>query len=241
MTVSPSTGAAKHLLFKNRRPKDFHLLAQDLAAQVSFPVHTYTPQDVARFQCRYDWSRFQLPGTFNRQNLLVADTLVGQFLRRPAATQKLIDTFQGAEHRLQYLGRWNNLHVYNDAKSTNWHSTLGALSSVAAMAANSPEGPRAITLIVGGKLRGQDDSCQPHRRELLERCQQVLVFGESGPLLATELGSKALLFGHLCEIKDYLERQPTSGMLLFSPGFPSFDQFADYRERGRWFKQLFTL
>ena len=64
--------------------------------------------------------------------------------------------------------------------------------------------------------------------------------GESGKQLKSQLGEHSLFLKDLENIKDYLQKQDISGTLLFSPAFPSYDQFADYRQRGERFKELFS-
>ena len=73
---------AKYNLLQNRWPRDFHLLPQELAEDISFPVTTYTAAEVADFKRQYDWGQFQLYGSFNQENLYVAHTLVARFLGR---------------------------------------------------------------------------------------------------------------------------------------------------------------
>ena len=250
---------AKYNLLQNHRDKDFHLLPRELTADKVFPVSslpvtTYLPSEVEDFERCYNWNQFKLQGAFNRKNLFVAYRLVKQFLQNKKLppqiihklTQKLIETFQAPPHRLRSLGIWQNLHIYNDAKSTNWQATLRAIDSF----------PNSIPiyLILGGKLRREqteqiridDSSCQiRHQRELLKikkRCKKILLIGESSKQLNNEFGEHSLLLHDLENVKSYLrQNNGLSGVLLFSPGFPSFDQFANYQERGERFKKLFSI
>ena len=92
--------------------------------------------------------------------------------------------FKGCPHRLEWVGNWRKLRIYNDAKSTNWQSTLQALRSF-------PD-TETIYLILGGKLRGGNDHCWPYRQELLTRCAKIFLIGESGKQLHVELEAQSL-------------------------------------------------
>ena len=222
---------AKYNIFKNRRPRDFNLLPEKLLESPSSSMTTYTESDVENFRRRYNWDKFFLQGSFNKENLYVAHTLVAHFLGKEGETQKLIETFKGPLHRLESLGNWCHLQIYNDAKSTNWQSTLEALRSFSDSA--------TIYLILGGKLRGKNDECRPYLQELLFRCKKIFLIGESGPPLHEELGEKSIFLDNLENIKSYLQQRDLSGVLLLSPGFPSFDQFENYKKRGRDLKNYF--
>ena len=172
----------KYNLFQNRHPEDFNLLSEKLLESPSSVITTYSASDIEGFQRQYNWDKFSLKGEFNRENLYVAHTLVTRFLGEEGQTQKLIEIFKAPLHRLQFLGNWCHLKIYNDAKSTNWQSTLEALRSFS--------DSETIYLILGGKLRGKNDESRPYLQELLFRCKKIFLVGESGPSLHEELGEK---------------------------------------------------
>ncbi|MCY4644838.1 MAG: UDP-N-acetylmuramoyl-L-alanine--D-glutamate ligase [Bacteriovoracales bacterium] len=239
---------AKYNLFQNRRDEDFHLIPEKLKLEDDppFPVRAYTPKEVEDFKACYDWTRFQLQGPFNQENLFTAHTLAEAFLKNssPKAsshlktkTQDLIDTFSPPPHRLEPLGRWRGLNLYNDSKSTNGLSTLKALESF------SDSGP--IYLIFGGQMRRKYQHYGPHLQKLhlqklKSKCKKIFLIGESAGLLHSKLGGVSLLLDTLENVKEYLEKNDLSGTLLFSPGLPSFDRYADYKERGNHFKEIFS-
>ena len=236
---------------KNYHKGGLYLLPQELAAYTTLPITSYSAEEVADFEQDYYWGAFQLQGDFNRSNLFVAHQLVKQFLLDRGRdigplgdwTQQLIETFAPPPHRLEYLGRWRNLHLYNDAKSTNGDATWRAVASLADTHADTGTDTLPLYLILGGKLREREEDLgdYPYRREFLQKCAQIFLIGESGQWLREQFGKVALELHNLENVKNYLQQRDHQGVLLFSPGHPSFDQFANYQERGERFKKLFLL
>ena len=170
----PSTAGPNSTCSKTLAKEDFRLLPAALTGG------GYGEGEVKEFVARYNWEKFKLPGHFNRENLFVAHHLARAFLSPIApSTQELIETFTGPPHRMEYLGRWRNLCVYNDAKSTNEESTRRALDCF------DPEEP--IYLIWGGQgnrgipseFCGEVPGSFCHRRE---RWESGRTKSRTGPL-----------------------------------------------------------
>ena len=72
----------------------------------------------------------------------------------------------------------------------------------------------------------------------------VICLGASGTRIARQLGaaSPEYKLGHCASLAEAValarEWTPDRGVVLLSPGAPSFDQFRDYADRGRAFTQL---
>ena len=141
--------------------------------------------------------------------------------------------FCGVEHRVESLGNMGELLVFNDAKSTNWQATMTALMAVREL-------DLPITLIIGGQLRGQNDLPGADQLRLIkEHTFECLSIGEGSKLLNTHDD----YFKEVSTVEgafEYIRKNERKGIILFSPGFPSFDQFKNYEERGRKFKELFS-
>ncbi len=175
-----------------------------------------------------------LPGRHNALNAcaaLAALDLLGFDAR--AATAALAH-FRALPHRLQRLGERDGLHWINDSIATTPQATLAALDSLA---------DRAVTVIVGGHERGLDWSA------FVERCrtappQAVICQGANGPRIAAALdaagiGARSERVADLAAaVAAARTLTPQGGVVLLSPGAPSFDQFRDYAERGRAFAAL---
>jgi UDP-N-acetylmuramoyl-L-alanine---L-glutamate ligase len=150
-----------------------------------------------------------------------------------AAAPSLVG-FRPLPHRLQPLGERDGLQWINDSISTTPQATLAALDSLAG---------REVTVIVGGHDRGLDWS--PFVRAVAERkTLRIITQGANGPRIAAALrASKSdLPLGDVDRFADAVEMAhtitPPNGVVLLSPGAPSFDQFHDYAERGKRFAEL---
>lgn len=183
-------------------------------------------------EARYDLAKLKVPGEHNLSNLWVAFEMVKALgLDNKEVNQKFINEFSGVKHRLQVLGRSEQRLILNDAKSTNWDATLTALATAV------PE-VRPLVLILGGKTRGHNDAISPFWPRMKNTIDHLLLIGESRHALykeVQELGTGNVsieTFATIGEAVDFYFLQIQKGTLLFSPAFPSFDQYKNYEERG---------
>ena len=99
-----------------------------------------------------------------------------------------------------------------------------------------------IHLIIGGKKRGHGDSILPHLDFLKSKVAHFYLIGEMGSEIEGEIKGKVsyqkldTLAGTLKFLRANFGEE--KGVLLFSPGFPSFDQFQNYAQRGETFVKL---
>jgi len=135
-------------------------------------------------------------------------------------------------HRLEYVLQYNGLHVYNDAKSTNTLATTTAIKAF-----NESKDP--LYLILGGKLRKEAAKVLPDLIAFKGRIARIFTIGDVTKRLASELGADF----HVTEAQDLktvfkiVKGEGLKGNLVFSPAFPSFDQFKNYVDRGDKFKE----
>ena len=189
----------------------------------------------------FDFSQVKIVGLHNRMNIWFAWKLFSSYIERyerenlskaKKIFKEVVYEFKGVEHRVEATGQWDGHLLYNDAKSTNWKATLTALTAVEEL--NLP-----IYLIMGGQLRGQNDLPSDEQLEQIKNsAAHILTIGESGELLSKNFP----LFQYvkdLAGVKEKMLELKEKGVLLFSPGFPSFDQFNNYAHRGRCFKEVF--
>jgi UDP-N-acetylmuramoylalanine--D-glutamate ligase len=120
--------------------------------------------------------------------------------------------------------------VFNDSKSSNWHATVAAM--------NCFEQERMI-LILGGQKRANQKVVE--LKDLKNRqLEKILCIGESGLDLSLELATiaPAVYINTIDQIPLHIPNE-FRGVVLFSPAYPSFDQFKNYVDRGQQFKKLF--
>lgn len=175
-----------------------------------------------------------LPGEHNALNLCAALTALDAAGADARAALAHVRTFRPLPHRLQRLGEAGGVTFVNDSISTTPQATIEALRSL--------DG-RAVTVLVGGFDRGLD------WREFARYVQAhpphaVIALGANGARIAALLDDdgaplrieRCATLGEAVAIAR--AATPAGGVVLLSPGAPSFDQFRDYADRGRAFAQL---
>ncbi|MGI6363625.1 MAG: UDP-N-acetylmuramoyl-L-alanine--D-glutamate ligase [Bacillota bacterium] len=172
-----------------------------------------------------------LPGEHNLQNALAA-IAAAKALRLPAEEiRQGLRGFAGVEHRLEYVGEVRGIKFYNDSKATNPESTSTALHSFAGK----------VLLLAGGYDKGAEFV------ELvplfLEKVKHLFTFGDTGEKIRREA-----IAGGFMEVSPTLDladafNQAVSiaspgDIVLLSPACASWDQYANFEERGKHFKAL---
>ncbi|HXN28030.1 MAG TPA: UDP-N-acetylmuramoyl-L-alanine--D-glutamate ligase [Candidatus Acidoferrales bacterium] len=175
--------------------------------------------------------RDQIPlrGEHNVENVLAACAAAYLAGATPAAIANGVKSFSGVEHRLEFAGEFAGVQFYNDSKATNVDAAVKAIAAF----------PGPLVVILGGKDKGSPYT--PLRDWLHDRARLALLIGEAAPKIALDLEG-------VVEIRQAgtLERalqlafaaaQPGDTVLL-APACSSFDQFQNYEQRGRAFKEL---
>ena len=179
-------------------------------------------------------SSLKIPGKHNLQNLLLVVAAAREIGVDPQLIAMSINSFKSIPHRLEYLGKIDNLSFYNDSKATNFDSSITGLRSI----------PGPIILLAGGMQKEGD--YLPWIKQIKLSTRGIVLFGLSGKNLKEAL----LLSSYKGEIivKQKLEeatiaslhmaRETNSKSILLSPAGASFDQYQNYEERGDHFKKL---
>lgn len=183
-----------------------------------------------------DTRELPLPGTHNRSNLcgvLAALEAIG--MDAPALAQHAA-SFQPLPNRLQTLGMRDGVRWVNDSISTTPHASLAALEVFAG---------QRIALLLGGHDRGLDwqafaDAMHTHA----PHC--IVTMGANGArihALLQPLAEQGRLQLHAAAdlpeaVRHAVDALQGQGVLLLSPGAPSFGAYKDYVARGKHFAQL---
>lgn len=181
-----------------------------------------------------DAAQLPLPGEHNALNLCAALSAVEALGYDARAALPAALGFVPLPHRLQTLGERDGLTFVNDSISTTPQASIEALRSLAG---------RVVSILVGGFDRGVDwNDFQQYVR--FHAPHAVICLGSNGVRIQQQLAADAP--GYRLEQRGSLadalalarELTPPGGVVLLSPGAPSFDQFRDYADRGRAFTQL---
>ena len=174
------------------------------------------------------------PGLHNALNACAALAALEAIGMDALAAAPALARFRPLPHRLQPLGAHDGWHWVNDSISTTPLATLAALESLHG---------RAVTVLVGGHDRGLDWT--PFVDAMRSTPPNAIVcMGSNGARIEAALRGAGVhcpimrvddLAGAVAKAKTH---SPRDGVILLSPGAPSFDQFKDYAERGRRFAAL---
>lgn len=186
--------------------------------------------------CGLEVSGFTPFGHHNLVNLSFAIKLAKHAGASDQAIQTALNNFKGVAHRLEQIYESEDALILNDSKSTNWASTLAALKSVRS---DERWGNSAITLLVGGKCRGGNDFPDTETIEVLKQQNlKLCLFGEFAKNYEEQMREKFSELEIVRDFKNLVSVWNKKGVLLFSPAFPSFDEFTSYSDRGDSFKKL---
>lgn len=242
-------GEAKARLFAFQEPEDFAVLNRDdpwvweqrhrtRAAVVSFgrdPVEFGTFLDgddvvvwVAGQKRHYALAGSPLRGEHNRENIQAAVTAAAAFGVSENAIREGLSRTEPLPHRLELVREHAGVRYYDDSKATNVGAVEKSIRSF----------PGGVVLLLGGYDKGGDFAAL--RALIGERVVQTICFGAAGPQIAAQLGSAipSAVVPSLATAVEAAARfaRPGSAVLL-APGCASFDEFADYTERGRRFRE----
>jgi UDP-N-acetylmuramoylalanine--D-glutamate ligase len=190
------------------------------------------------FICRdtqqvFEIAKLRAPGEHNALNACAALAALEAMGFAAVAAAGSLAGFRPLPHRLQPLGESGGLVWINDSISTTPQATLAALASI--------EGQK-VTVIVGGHDRGLDwgDFCVAMQ---IRAPHAIVAQGANGHRIARELHEAGVntTIEEVVDLDAAVTRAkaltPAGGIVLLSPGAPSFDQFHDYAERGRRFAE----
>jgi UDP-N-acetylmuramoyl-L-alanine---L-glutamate ligase len=139
-------------------------------------------------------------------------------------------------HRLQTLGARDGITYVNDSISTTPHASLAALELF---------NDRRVAILVGGHDRGIDwsgfvDAMRRHPP------MAIITMGQNGPrifeMLAPLASTQTFSLDAAGDLGQAVQiaqaRLAGEGVVLLSPGAPSFGAYRDYTQRGRHFAEL---
>ncbi|MGJ3263211.1 MAG: UDP-N-acetylmuramoyl-L-alanine--D-glutamate ligase [Salinarimonas sp.] len=171
-----------------------------------------------------------LRGRHNAQNAAFACAAAWLGGAPPEAIGAAVRTFPGLAHRMEQAGARGRVRFVNDSKATNAESTEVALAAY-----------ERVFWIAGGKPKaGGITALAPH----WGRIAKAYLIGAATEAFAATLEGQVDL--ERCGTLDVAVARAAADaaatgadeVVLFSPACASFDQFANFEERGERFKAL---
>ena len=173
-------------------------------------------------------AEISLKGEHNIENVLAA-VCAACVAKIPAEViARTVSSFHAVEHRLEFVAAIHGVDYYNDSKATNVDATAKAIASF----------PGNIHLILGGKDKNSDYT--QLNALLRARVKAVYTIGSAAEKIEGQITgvTKVVRAGTLEAAVDQAAGQAVAGdVVLLAPACSSFDQFENYEERGRVFKQ----
>ena len=146
-------------------------------------------------------------------------------------TKKALNSYIGLNHRQELIFDNNKTMIINDSKATNIESMVRAIKNY-----------KNIYLICGGVLKDKDlNILLPYVNKL----KKVYITGVDKKLFINFFSNTNKIFASSnlneiireCYSDIDLKKHST---ILFCPGAASFDQYKNFEERGKKFKELIT-
>ena len=168
-----------------------------------------------------------LKGRHNVLNSMAATIAANVLNIKKDIIRESLMTFQGVEHRLQYVATVKGVRYINDSKATNVNSCWYALESM-----TTP-----TVLILGGKDKGNDYS---EIDELVrEKCHTLIFMGLHNEKLREHFAGFGLQIIDTDNLHDAIQgayhAAHEGDTVLLSPCCASFDLFKSYEDRGEQF------
>ena len=168
-----------------------------------------------------------LKGKHNVLNSMAATIAANVVGIKKEVIRESLKTFQGVEHRLQYVATVRGVRWINDSKATNVNSCWYALEAM-----TTP-----TVLILGGKDKGNDYS---EIDELVkEKCHTLVFMGLHNEKLHEHFDGFGLKIIDTDNLHDAIQGANHAAhegdTVLLSPCCASFDLFKSYEDRGEQF------
>lgn len=194
-----------------------------------------------------------LPGAHNVENYMAAFSAVRGLASRGAMLETA-RTFEGVEHRLEFVRELRGVKYFNDSIASSPSRTIAGLRAF----------DRKVILIAGGKDKGVPfDSLG---REIVQRVKKLILTGPTAAAIREAvLSSPKSAYGAIDSQAAY-DVQSTAGaaelpdiitmedfeeavlaasnsavegdVVLLSPACTSFDRFRNFEERGELFRKI---
>jgi UDP-N-acetylmuramoylalanine--D-glutamate ligase len=174
-------------------------------------------------------AKIPLQGWHNVENALAATCAARLAGVPPEAIARAIANFKAVEHRLEYVAAIDGVAYYNDSKATNVDAAEKAVAAF----------PGGIHLILGGKDKGAPYA--PLAPLIRERVRAIYTIGAAAAKIEAEL--RGVVPIHSCQtlakaVDAAAAAAKPGEVVVLAPACSSFDQFENYEQRGRAFKQL---
>ncbi len=176
-------------------------------------------------------SDVKIPGEHNFKNVVMASAVALTLGIPKSIIIKTAKKYTGIIYRLQLVGEYRGIKIYNDSASTNPQTTIAAIKAF----------KESKIVIMGGKDKNLDYA--PVAGILKKsNTKLVILFGENKSKINKSIKASGVKIKAVPDLKSALriaiKDSLKNDVILFSPGAASFDMFKDYKDRGKTFNKL---
>jgi len=248
--------AAKANIVRFQTARDFTILAQDYPASAAYTkltkaeVFTFsrkTPVTKGTFVENENFyfadgklnekvcetKILKIPGQHNWENAGAAIT-VAKILRIPnAVIAKTLASFNGLEHRLEFVAEKKGVRYYDDSYATTPETSIAAIAAF-----KKPE-----IVILGGSYKGSDFSNLGKIISGSKNIKAIIGIGVEWPRIKKQIHNPRIELIEGCKnmgsvIKTAARIAQPGDVVILSPACASFGMFKNYSDRGEQFKTM---
>ncbi|MEI6498368.1 MAG: UDP-N-acetylmuramoyl-L-alanine--D-glutamate ligase [bacterium] len=178
-------------------------------------------------------SEINLFGEHNLENIAAATLVADSLGISPEIISRVVKSFVGLPHRIEFVAKINDVTFINDSFATNPEPTIAAIKS---FEANK-------ILILGGSAKGSDFD-KLAQQIVANNIKVVCLIGVEAFKIKQSLLGAAEFKGEIVEgatnidevVLQAYQRATKDDVVIFSPACASFDMFRNYKDRGENFK-----
>jgi UDP-N-acetylmuramoylalanine--D-glutamate ligase len=217
--------AAKLRIFENQSAEDVAVVPRGFgtipgeARRIEFSLEDELPTEPS------------IPGDHNRENAAAATAAARAAGIADDVIAAALSAFAGVPHRLELVREVAGVRFVNDSKATNPDAAERALSAY----------PPGIRLILGGSRKGIPFA-RLAKRAAASGVAQAYLIGDSADEIAEALAAEGVRFTYSRDlptaVNDAFRDADPGEVVLLSPACASYDQFRDFEERGKRFREL---
>lgn len=172
-----------------------------------------------------------LIGEHNVRNIMIVLTIAKILNLDINKSIEAINNFHGIEHRLEYVGTYNDIIYYNDSISTIPESTINAIKSLKIV----------DTLIFGGMDRGINyDGLVNFLNTGIVR--NLICMPTTGYKIGKLITNTSINVYEIEDLKDAVDKAKKitnkKCICLLSPAASSYEYYKNFEEKGRAFKKF---
>ncbi len=221
---------AKRNIFKHQKETDYLIYNQDMEDII---LGGYSPIQNILDISKIDFEiKTNLIGKHNEYNMSVAVTIAVLLGVDNMSISNSLQEFKGLPHRLEYVGKYNNIYFVDDSIATIPEATISAIESI----------ENVSTVIIGGMDRGIDYT------NLIDylnnsNLDNIVLMNDSGKriyagLNKTNRKNNIVIVNSLEEAVKYAIQNTNKNMTcLLSPAAASYGIFKNFEQRGDKFKE----